>query len=341
VTWVTAVVQTREGIRLVVNDGRNSVDYCLPDDVDLSPLGHCDALLRRRYEIDLAELTWVDSRQLLELGVPQAATECQSFFSFQRRGETHLIASQTLILGLLGNSKLFRQHLLVPNGLCSASFVQDIGESHLEAQLTERFTEDESLSRRVRGTIIWAHCFESASRMAGSVFRHAIDGRFDLDLPSARAYVGMTLQRVMRSTVLVRSICVNAIFPTEPTMLHAQGRVKTPIRLGSRPIGPHGVEPISPDVVPSYQGSWHLRDMERDVVQSILANSVGHQRDWESTFRRLGVAFTKFGRGVPWAEVCGSAEACRMQSFMRALAKAGRWERICDAVTAMRSASMR
>lgn len=308
--------------------------------------------------IDLADFTRLDMRQAAAFaqsaGIPLAVVQAQSLYSVEHASRKVIVPSQVLVHAFVGSTRAHRSALLSPAGfqLLACLTVND-GElgvtypSHFEKKSPER-------SGGLTQTILWTGAYPSARRMHSSVLRHALEGRFDIDLPKAKATMSFMGAYLDNGTMLATRITLAVVEPLEPPMAHAVGVVKPKFEfavVGQRRLvkgtvntGPRGPKGSGLEVeLADAPYAAALGDEEWEQVRSSLLRHRSYDRQLGAREReKVDLILRKLSTGLPWTQVAGSVSRAQLvQRFFKDLEDNGGWAEVKRYLLAARGGDRR
>lgn len=212
--WVTGVTRNEAG-RLCISMQDLTGKMTLGT---LKELSARTAKENRRHifaEIDLADLHRIDTRHYLDtLGLGSEFSSNQAVYEYQLADSTLIIPVQFLILALLSSDGALKLTLMTPLGEnCLKVALNSENGVHLHSAKFRQFNfplQHESIDPRLR----WILCYPSATRAWGSVYRNALSGRFDMDIPAAKARLKIYFKKI-GGRRYVTSIIAMEVHPTE------------------------------------------------------------------------------------------------------------------------------
>lgn len=183
----------------------------------LRPDLYVTGTVRRTVLLPLHDLQPGDTRQYLDgLGFDALDAGSQPVYELGTEPGRLVIPAQLLVLAVLGANSQLRKVLLRPWG---PSFLMSAFAAPGSAQLSVIRTPNQMLNLQfLYSTIVsrleWVLSYPSATAAWGSVYRYALDGRFDMRMPRALATVSV-LARLVKGRLLVTQMQLEALTPAE------------------------------------------------------------------------------------------------------------------------------
>ena len=281
---------------------------------------------RRVVQFNLASLERTDSSYYLEaVGFRPTVSNGQAVFVLRDGRQTFYIPTAVILQGLVRMTQRLAHVLLSPVGRDTfwRPILLDDNTVGIEAKSGLLIT---GLRRTAQqdDRLIWFSCYPSARRAWDSVYAHALDGRLDIDLPSAEVtatLTGLNKRRVQCVTWMT----VRTLRPLEkPTLFSPQLKNKTFIfDLTHRQIPKgQGRKVHRLDTLPKGPLGWRLTDQEWEAVREVMD---GFHTSGPRTFARgtLEDVLEKFGEGKSF-----KAYPARVSKYYRQLRITGKWPRI-------------
>lgn len=344
--WIVGIQSTGATLALVVAGDK---DTRLVRAVDASLEGdRVDGKRRTRFmTIDLGDFTRLDSAEARSIaqsvGIPQPVADVQSFYCVEHAGRRIVVPSQMLIYSLVGGTRAHRSALLSPAGFQTLS-VLTVTEGTLGVTYPAYFEKKPpDRSTGLTQTILWTGAYPSARRMHSSVLRHALAGRFDLDLAKAKVTMSFSGLDLGDGALLAVKIRLATIEPLEQPMPHAIGVVQARFdftvvderRLlkGTGSVGPKGPKGsgVEADLADGRYATA-LTDAEWDQVRSVLSRHRAY--NWQLGARerdKIDIILRKLSTGVPWTQVAGSVSRAQLvQRYFRDIEANGSWTEVKD-----------
>ena len=336
--WIVGIRSTRTTPVLLEARGGDVREVSAVDaDLDISDRPKIKRT--RVFEVDLAafeRLSVLEAKAVVAtMGIPEPVANTQSFWVLRDGSRRIFVPSQVFIHALLGKTRAHRSALFSPARYqLLATLVE--GDSGLTVSFPAPF-EKRSPERAVGlvPTILWTSTYDSAMRMHSSVLRYAMNRRFDLDLPRARATVAFAGEEVQGGNMLVTSMRLAAVEPLEPPMPHAEGLVPTRFTFAviahtrlksSRQRGP---KELSADpTLSSGRFATPLEDSEWESLRDVMLSRCTFKRRIGQIEReKVNIILRKLSTGAPWATAATSvAQAKRAWAYFDFLRANGLWD---------------
>lgn len=166
------------------------------------------------HELRVGETT---TREYLDgLGLETLEANGQPVYEVSTSAGLLVIPAQLLVLATLGANRQLRQMLLRPWG---PGFLMSAFAEHRAYSLAVRPTPNRMLQLQFERSALtskveWVLSYPSATAAWGSVYRHALDGRFDLDMPQAFATASV-MARPVNGKLLVTRLRLMTLTPAE------------------------------------------------------------------------------------------------------------------------------
>ena len=336
-SWVCGVVRERDGqMWLQVQTGESEVRLQSVRD------WRSDSQRVRRVSATNVDVAFQNFRRVdlqtyvRGLGEPWLRTEAQTGFEATAAGMTIVIPSQLMIMSLLGSAVELRCSLMAPlqtnqwlTGLVPYGQVAAQVGAHRRS----------SLSTVARGH--WIATDRSASAAFGSVYRHALDGRFDMSLPAGigtfdlvgRLVNGTLLVTKLTSLAVLRGRDAGNLFHND-VRHHYFHKRSDPVLTAAK--GPTALE----DARLRFTTFTELTDFQWLRAQTVLAEMPGVRGVPFGDVRRpctlrdcLDTIRFKFGSPCKWKDVEGKASTNHAYWIYRRIVRAGLWDTVIDAIS--------
>ena len=336
-SWVCGVVRERDGqMWLQVQAGESEVRLQSVRDWR-SGSQRVRRVSASNVDIDFHNFRRVDLQDYVRgLGMPWLRTEAQTGFEATAAGMTIVIPSQLMIVSLLGSAVELRCSLMAPlqtdqwlTGLMPyGQIVAQVGAHRAR-----------SLTTVARGH--WIATDRSASAAFGSVYRHALDGRFDMSLPTGIGTFDL-VGRLVNGTLLVTKLISLAVLrgqDAENSLLndvrhHYFHKRSDPAVTAAK--GPTASE----DARLRFTTFIKLTDVQWLRAQTVLAEMPGVRGVPFSDVRRpcalrdcLDTIRFKFGSPCKWKDVEGKASTNHAYWIYRRIVRAELWDKLVDAIS--------
>lgn len=259
--WVSKVARGANGrlqLKVVTKRGTTARDV-----TQLRPMLDLYAPVHRNLRLELTTLRRCASRSFLDaVGHGQPMSHTQSVYEAEVDGAHVCIPAQLLVMACFGSHAPLREQLLRPNGL------QQLSDD------MRRQTTSEVLARKLH----WLAGSPSAIAAWASVYRHALDGRFDMEMPRAVAELS-TWGRTTGDAFHVARAQLVAVTPTEPSLHGEESGVRQSFDQASgkrTEAWPHQMQFDARvlELVPERR----LSDWQWAVVRPLLAEAMGYDR---------------------------------------------------------------
>ena len=333
--WVCGVVREGDLLQLQLQTGKSGVR------LESVKNWRSESQTTRRAAAPSVEINF-DNFRRVELqnyvcGLEMAwlRTEAQTGFEATVAGKTIVIPSQLMIMSLLGASLELRCSLMAP--LHTNQWLAGlIPHGQLIAKAGKH--RPTSLSTLVREQ--WIATDRSASASFGSVYRHALDGRFDLDLPSGVGTFDL-VGREVRGTLLVTKLTSLSMFRrksaedsffTDVQHHYFHKRSNPEVRATQ---GPTALE----DARLRFVTFSKLTDAQWLRARAVLADRPGVEGLTFGDSRRpcslrdcLDCIRFKFGSPCAWKDMKGDVSANQAYWVYRRIVQANLWDELIDAI---------
>lgn len=142
-----------------------------------------------------------------DLGLQHLDASCQTAYQFDTGTSQFIIPSQLMILSLMGTTSGFRTALFKPWGLESFMIAFHDGE-HLIYKLNPvRPTKGDGLTLgKCESHLRWLTSFQSARMAWSTVYRSALEGRFDMRLPAAKLTMAVYCRQVDNQFLVTKAL---------------------------------------------------------------------------------------------------------------------------------------
>lgn len=193
---------------------------------------------RRKVALALHELRRGSTRAYLDgLGLAALDDKGQPVYEATVGSETLVIPAQLLVLALFGPTASLRRLLWSPLGAGHAMAPADTESAELGFAPNSAGTLSHACQDAAHGRLQWVLTHRSANEAWGSVYRNALDGRFDMSMPKAMADVSVWVAP-SAGGLLATSLKVLRIVPAEEPVPFAHGKVPREFVLDQRMIAP-------------------------------------------------------------------------------------------------------
>lgn len=334
--WITGIGRTEDGmcVELQALDGSKA----------LTPLEAADAnlglpkLSGRKIRLDLTSLQTGNTMTYLEgLGLGALEASGQHVYEAELGGIKLMIPGQLLVLAILGSKIGLRCVMLKP---WSPSRLMTVlaNDRTIEVFPTpHRMLRFQVEKQGVAIRIEWMMTYPSAHAAWNSVYRNALDGRFDMTLP--RAVVEATVwTRQADDILLVTNLDVHTLTPLEAPFEFAEGLARSEFVFHIERRGPtHGkaTPPTSDSRLQAQSALGPMSDATWARVDAWLkarwTKGRGGVSRKHSIRDILDLVVLKLGSGSPWSKISaveGLADAA--QNLMFLLRRAGLWKEVLD-----------
>ena len=315
------------------SDGFQAV-VCAPQgarsDAGLDIIGHGKPFdgrkSRRVVRFDLSSLERTDARNYLQgVGFQPTVSDGHAVFVLRDGEQTFYIPTAVLLQGLVRMTRRLSKVLLNPVGRETSWRPILLDDNTVGIQSKSGLLRTgEARTAQQDSRLIWLSCYPTARRAWDSVYTHALDGRLDIDPPSAEVtatLTGLNKQKVQCVTWMT----VRTLRPLErPTLFSAQLKNKVFVFDLSHlqiPKG-HGRKVHQLSTIPKGPQGWELTDHEWEVIKEVMD---GFHSDGPKTFARrtLNEVLEKFGEGKSFDEY-----PARVPKYFRQLRLTGKWPSI-------------
>lgn len=348
--WIVGIAHERDSLRVVQRTGEGTTAVGLVD-ADLSlPLKARESRSGEFVDLRFDDIQpSTDTEAFDRLGIPEDVRDVQTIFRFLRGGKTFYIPAQALIAGLFCQNVLARRHLLTPVGFQLLGILVESADGSVGIEVSTRQQTRRTkfdVTPSFEAALLWTASYPSAKRMVGSVFENALQGRFDLTLPAGLA--SLSFRGVhLGNEVLVQSVVIEWVQPTELPLMGLEGRVPRVIVCRERKTGSKkGMQrrkPSTDDGLFLGQAGWRLSDAEWATISAIhtrtlSAGAEGGANVGRNPRSKTETVLRKFAEGLPWAKAGQMpSEGMAACAFWRSLRKDGRWDQIRQYLKQVRS----
>ncbi|MGM9481832.1 hypothetical protein ACS5PN_11670 [Roseateles sp. NT4] len=341
--WIVGIRNTGAAPRLFEWNNGNLRDVGAED---ASLLVDARGRYSRYTECALADFKRLDADSaagIAELaGIPSEVARIQSFWLLTAGKRKVFVTSQTLIQALVGTYRQQRAAMFSPAGYQLMSYlVEERGElrpSFVGGRKKRTLDDIPELA----AAILWSCTYPSARRMQASVLRHALDGRFDIELAQARVLLSFVGHELGADSLLATRISIAAIEPLESPEVHAAGKVPgrfvireveeiSPERRKSSWVkaAPRGPQDLGYDAdIRDDRFSTPLTDEEWQAVRGMLFKHPRRLQLHEASARsKVDLILLKRSTGATWRSVTASTkEKMVVEGYFSRLMAAGTWE---------------
>lgn len=340
--WISGIGRDGDGRLCVEAQGLDGERHLVGLDRVDANLG-IKQLPSRKASFSFQDLRRGDTRAYLDgIGMPCWDESAQSVYEVDCSFGTLVIPAQLLVLATLGSQAPLRRTLLTPRGpnVLMTSVLQD------REVITRRIPHHRigfDLLAHSEIRLRWVHLHPSASAAWGSVYRNALEGRFDMALPNAYVHCTVSAHRVGRSYSATR-LQVAKVSTTENCHEFATGHSARDyifdngihVRPKSPPVPPassdsrlariDGLAPLSdeewltiaPLVEPPLRayGTYARRHPLRDLVD-IIRLKLGTPYSWSKVpaeklqANAASILFSKLQRAGTWDQVVVALGGCQ------------------------------
>jgi hypothetical protein len=157
--------------------------------------------VRRKVHLPLHELRVgaTTTREYLDgLGLPNLGADGQPVYEVSTSAGLLAIPAQVLVQAVLGVHSQFRRALLRPwgPGFLMTAFAESGAQSLALRPTPHRMLQIQLEQPTIATKLEWILAYPSATAAWCSVYRHALDGRFDMDMPKAFATASISARPV-------------------------------------------------------------------------------------------------------------------------------------------------
>lgn len=335
--WISGIGRDSDGRLCVQAQGVDGARH-------LVGLDRVDASLRlkqspaRKASFSFQDLRRGDTRAYLDgIGMPLWDETAQSVYEVECGFGTLVIPAQLLVLATLGHQVALRRTLLTPWGpnCLMTTLAHEKETATRRVQHGTGFVSFEHIELRLR----WIHMHRSAAAAWGSVYRNALQGRFEMVMPQAAVESSVFVRRVGRKYLATR-LQLMKVCPTENCHVFAAGHAARdyvfdnsihqrpthlpvpPASSDSRLRNDDGLKPLTdnewltivpllaaqPTVLPGADGRYVRRHQLRDLVD-IIRLKLGTPYSWSKVpaeklqANAASVMFSKLQRAGVWDQV--------------------------------------
>lgn len=338
--WITGITRSNDsGLCVEVQDAAGIRTHAELKDVGAS-LG-VPKRGRRSVTFSLHTLQRVSADEYLAgLAMPHLVAGCQSVYEVHDRVGVLLIPAQLLVLSVLGNHEILREALFRP---CPPSIWSTAVTAERALRMSPVFQSSMSAQARRKKIPLkleWILSYPSAYAAWASVYRHALSGRFDMDMPRATVKFVIWAQR-SGGKWLVTKLRLQELLPDEPPFDFAEGKAATEFvymdRHDGRPFPVPSPKPTQDSRVvaqqvarPMTDAEWALMEPKLDHLFPVRADRSGGQRR-HSLRTLVDVILLKLGKPYSWSNLPVDKSLSNSASVLLSkLKRAGVWDEIVN-----------
>lgn len=210
--WISGIVRnpTLDLCPVVVNEWGNSQITSLENlSSDLGLRGNTTAI---KCEVSFGDLEIADAQPyLLAIGLGYLSEElgAQTVWTFSKDGMRFVLPSSLLILGAFGASKVLKESMLSPSSVSLFGAFPFMG-----AYSVPSMWESASTMACVAARKSWMAISPSAAASWSSIYRNALDGRFDMRLPLGTLELMLSGHRIGQ-TIFATRVRVGSVSPSD------------------------------------------------------------------------------------------------------------------------------
>jgi hypothetical protein len=334
--WVSGIVREPDG-QLKLQVQLDATEVHLESVVDWkTDSQRTPSFEARGVDIDFKDVRRVDLRRYVEgLGETWLSINAQSGFEVAAGGKRILIPSQLMIMSLFGSAMALRSCLMAPL-IANAWLTGSVSRG--KATEYERRNWVGNRSAFERGE--WIGANRSVCAAFGSVYRYALDGRFDMNLPSG---VGtFELQgEVDGGPVLVTRMTSLAFLSREVVEDSSSNQINCHYFFDRRsdPMALVHKTPTLDDKRLRFDKAAKMTDRQWQGAKAVLAGMVEVRgvafadapRTWALRDCLDAIRY-KFGRPCNWQDIGGDVPHAYAYQMYRSIVRAELWDQVVDAI---------
>ena len=340
--WISGFGRDNDGRLCVQAQGLDGARQLVGLDRVNASLGIKQACSRKA-SFSFQELRRGDTRGYLDgIGMNCWDNSAQTVYEVDCGFGTLVIPAQLLVLATLGAQAPLRRTLLTPLGpnCLMTSVFQDHGVvTSGVPRHGMGLVVFENLEIRLR----WLHMHPSATAAWGSVYRNALDGRFEMALPSASVESTVFARRVGRRYLATR-LQLMMIHPMESCHAFAEGHSASSYifdnGINVRPKSPPAHHPSSDSRLARADGLAPLTDKEWLTIaplveaRALVSTGVDGRYERRHHLRDLvDIIRLKLGTPYAWSKVPVEKLQANAASIMFSkLQRAGIWDQVVVAL---------
>jgi hypothetical protein len=337
--WISGIGRDGKGRLCVKVQGRDSKET-LTNLASLNADLGLPGGVRRKLALPLHQFRRSHAGHFLRaLGFEGLQDVGQPVYEFAHHAANVLIPAQLLILAIFGPCRPMREVLLRPWGPRSLMTAFSDDEGIKVAHTPSRMSTRRANGVALLSCLSWTLTHSSAEAAWGSVFRNALDGRFDLQLPLA--YAGMSIVgRSINGNLLVTRLTVTTIDPAEPPSAFVTSNDKQKFifdeKVNGRPTHRKAANPSTESQLASLPSMDTLTDEQWERVERILLEFLRPKPSCRyvperiySTRSLVETIVLKLGKPYAWRKVPRDKKLVHAaQIFFVKLKNGGVWQKI-------------
>lgn len=336
--WVSGVARDEKGRLCVqVQDAESAPTFRSLSQGE--PRLKMKSTVRRKVRFQFEAATRVEVGEYLRgVGLEHLDGRCQVAYVVPTETGTIVIPAQVMVLATLGPQEPCRRLLLEPSSLSELMEVFADGPGRrLQVEALSDIYNRESLVQR----LTWLLTYPSAHAAWGSVYRHALDGRFDMRLPKAEV-VASAHGRLEGSTLFVTDLNLLELTPMEdPFPFAAAGAPTTFVfnnKVSIRNTHGHAAAPAAEARIASSGAVQPLSDAQWAAVEQLVKVKEPKRpgRPRAHTLRDVVECIRlKLGTPYSWSKCPGDKALVQSASVLLSkLQREGVWEQALAAMAA-------
>lgn len=336
--WISSIRGARDGLQVERQqlDGSKTLATIASAAADLQIPG----AFRRKVRLDLTTLRPACTSSYLEaLGRRTWEPGAQCTYEASVGNDTLVISTQLLVIALMAARSCLRDYLLTPGGPTLLSTVI-ADEQVLRVIPTRHMAAFRGPS--VTDRLYWMLAYPSARAAWCSVYREALDGRFDMQLPKA-AIDAVVWVLPAGKKLLATRLTVVQLQPLEAPFEFAGALARRDFEFhsGSKVSNTHGkaAAPASDDRLQATAATGPLTDVQwaqiEPKVREFLVRGNGGAPRAHSLRTLLDVMLLKLGTPYSWSKVPAPKELSQSASVLFSkLQRGGLWEQVLQVLEA-------
>jgi len=336
--WISGVARDENGrLGLQVQDAEGVRAFRSLSDGE--PRLKMKGTVRRKVRFQFGTAARVDAGDYLRgVGLEHLDGRGQSAFAVPTGSGVAVIPSQLMVLGILGAQDACRKALLEPStpGDLSQVFADAPGH-RLRIEAQSRIYNRASLVER----LTWLLTYPSAHAAWGSVYRHALNGRFDLRLPKAEV-IASAHGRLEGSTLFVTELNLLELTPMEDPFPFAAASAPPSFvfnnKVSIRNTHGYAAAPAADARLGNEGGVQPLTDAQWAAVELVLkaAEPKAPGRPRAHSLRNIFECIRlKLGTPYSWSKCPGDKALTQSASVLLSkLQREGTWEGVLAAMAA-------
>lgn len=289
--------------------------------------------VRRKIRFQFGNATSVDAGEYLQgVGLAHLDGGCQVCYAVPTETGVVVIPSQLMVLATLGAQVPCREALLKPSGPSELMHVfTDASGSRLQVEAPSRIYNQAALVPR----LTWLLTYPSAHAAWGSVYRNALEGRFDMRLPKAEV-LASARGLLQGSTLFVTELNLLELTPMEDPFLFATASAPPSFvfnnKVSVRNTHGHAASPAAEARIGSSGVVAPLTDTQWKTVEQLVKTSEPKRpgRPRAHSLRDIVECIRlKLGTPYSWSK-CPGEKALKQSAsvLLSKLQREGTWEQV-------------